>query len=71
MAVSFAADIRPLFRDGDIKCMGNPSGCPFPQTQPPSTERSPTAQCLQTSPGRPSAFHFSKPGWMQATPHSL
>jgi hypothetical protein len=22
MAVSFAADIRPLFRDGDIKCMG-------------------------------------------------
>lgn len=21
MAVSFAADIRPLFRDGDIKCM--------------------------------------------------
>jgi hypothetical protein len=21
MAISFAADIRPLFRDGDIKCM--------------------------------------------------
>ncbi len=22
MALSFATDIRPLFRDGDIKCMG-------------------------------------------------
>ena len=22
MAISFAADIRPLFRDGDIGCMG-------------------------------------------------
>jgi hypothetical protein len=25
MALSFAADIRPLFRDGDIKCM-KPAG---------------------------------------------
>jgi hypothetical protein len=25
MAVSYATDIRPLFRDGDIKCMG-PAG---------------------------------------------
>ena len=25
MAVSYAADIRPLFRDGDIKCMA-PAG---------------------------------------------
>ena len=23
MALSFAKDIRPLFRDGDIKCMGD------------------------------------------------
>jgi hypothetical protein len=23
MALSFATDIRPLFRDGDIKCMGS------------------------------------------------
>jgi len=23
MALSFAADIRPLFRDGDVKCMMN------------------------------------------------
>jgi hypothetical protein len=22
MAISFAADIRPLFRDGDVRCMG-------------------------------------------------
>jgi len=22
MAISYAADIRPLFRDGDVKCMG-------------------------------------------------
>ena len=22
MAISFAADIRPLFRDGDLRCMG-------------------------------------------------
>jgi hypothetical protein len=46
MALSFAADVRPLFRDGEIGRM--------------STVRCPRARCRQMPPGRRIVFRFSK-----------
>ena len=76
MALSFATDIRPLFRDGDIECMtpmgielDNPAWMWFPPTREVSTMRCPEAQCLQVNPGRQIGFRFSRSGWTPVTLH--
>jgi hypothetical protein len=75
MSLSFAKDIRPLFREGDIECMG-PSGvklddpawmCVAANAQSVYKEVA-AARCRRTRRGRPIASHFSRNGWMKAAP---
>lgn len=75
MPLSFATDIRPLFRDGDIQCLG-PSGVKLddpawmcvPGNAQSVYEQVSAGKMPPDTPGRPIASHSSRNGWMKAAP---
>ena len=76
MAVSFTADIRPLFRDGDIECM-KPAGVHArrrrmderaSERRSTSSMRSVQGRCRQTHHGRKSVLPSSSNGSTPAIP---
>ena len=76
MALSFATDIRPLFRDDDVDCMkpigvdlDDPVWMCVPANAQRSTARLRMARCLRGSLGRPIVCRFSKSGWTRGTRH--
>ena len=72
-ALTYSHDIRPLFRDMDITCMGPeastsmiPRGCARPPTPNGCTTLCPRTGCLRTQRGRRNAWRCSSNGWTRA-----